>query len=62
MPNIFVDVYGQRSSKGCHAFKTGGNAYFTRVLFQWKQTRVPGMPVMCSFLSASEPPVACSTH
>lgn len=34
LPNVFVYVYGQRSSERCHALKTGGNAYFTRFFFQ----------------------------
>lgn len=62
MPNSLVLVYGQRGNERRHAFKTGGHAYFAEVLFQHRQTRVPGMPVMCRFLSASEPPVAWSAR
>ena len=55
MPNSLVHVYGQRDNERQHAFKSGGCAYFAEVLFQRRQTRVPGMPVMCRFLSASGP-------
>lgn len=61
MPNSIIHVYEQRDNEKQHAFKSGGSTYLVMVLFQCRQTSVPGMPAMCRFLSVSEPPVARST-
>lgn len=62
MPNGLVHVYRKRGNERQHAFKSGGHMYFAEVFFQHQQTRVPGMPLMCRFLSASEPLVAWSAR